>query len=94
MSGEHETVVGRIEFGRLPSTWDALKDQGSQHYKTGGVEPVDLYRAGNMFHDFALCSIIKYAFRSRLCMDIDKATLDKNLDKIIDYAQKLKAANQ
>jgi hypothetical protein len=73
--------------------WDELKRHGSQHYKTGGVEPVDLYVAGGMFHDFVLCSIIKYAFRSRLNQSIDKATLHKNLDKIIDYAQKLKAAN-
>jgi len=76
------------------SPWEELKQQGSNHYKTGGVEPVDLYKAGGMFHDFALCSIIKYAFRSRLNQDIDKATLDKNLDKIIDYAMKLKAAYQ
>lgn len=74
-----------------PTEWDNLKKHGSQHYKTGGVEPIDLYQAGGMFLDFALCSIIKYAFRSRMSMDIDKATLDKNLDKIIDYAQKLKA---
>ena len=74
------------------STWEEEKKQGQEHYKTGGVEPVDLYRAGGMFNDFALCSIIKYAFRSRLNQDIDKATLDKNLDKIIDYAMKLKAA--
>ncbi|MFA5379742.1 MAG: DUF3310 domain-containing protein [Dehalococcoidia bacterium] len=73
--------------------WESLKRQGSQHYKTGGVEPVDLYLAGGMFHDFALCSIIKYAFRSRQGMNIDNETLHKNLDKIIDYAQKLKVAN-
>lgn len=54
---------------------------------------MDLYLAGGMFHDFALCSIIKYAFRSRQGMNIDNETLHKNLDKIIDYAQKLKVAN-
>ena len=71
--------------------WEELKSIGSVHYKTGGTEPVDLYAAGNMFHDFALCSIIKYAFRSRREMNIDKELLNKNLDKVIDYAQKLKA---
>ena len=74
------------------TSWEALKSQGQAHYKTGGVEPVDLYRAGNMFHDFALCSIIKYAFRSRLCMDIPREALVSNLRKVIDYAEKLIAA--
>lgn len=65
--------------------WNDLKDQGSDHYKTGGVEPVDLYRAGGMFEHFALCSIMKYAFRQRYGLNV------RDLDKIIDYAQKLKA---
>jgi hypothetical protein len=70
-------------------TWNELKQNGSEHYKTGGIEPVDLYSAGNMFHDFALCSIMKYAFRSRREMKLDKQLMIKNLEKIIDYAQKL-----
>lgn len=70
-------------------TWDELKNQGSSHYKTGGTEPVDLYASGNMFHDFALCSIMKYAFRSRREMNLETDLLIKNLEKIIDYAQKL-----
>jgi hypothetical protein len=72
-------------------TWDELKQQGSEHYKTGGVEPIDLYKSGGMFVYFALCSIIKYAFRSRDLMKKDKSLFIKNMDKIIDYAQKLKA---
>lgn len=73
----------------MKDTWEALKQNGSDHYKTnGGVEPVDLYLAGNMFHDFALCSIIKYAFRSRREMKLDSPMMIKNLEKIIDYAQK------
>jgi len=64
--------------------WEELKKQGSTHYKTdGGVEPIDLYAAGGMFKHFALCSIIKYAFRARVHTNI------KDLHKIIDYAQKL-----
>jgi hypothetical protein len=70
-------------------TWNELKSKGSEHYKTGGTEPVDLYAAGNMFHDFALCSIMKYAFRSRREMNLETDLLIKNLEKIIDYAQKL-----
>ena len=69
-------------------TWAELKNQGSQHYKTdGGVEPIDLYLAGGMFRQFALCSIIKYAFRNR---DNEEPIKNKDMDKIIDYAQKLK----
>ena len=69
--------------------WNDLKKKGIEHYKTGGTEPVDLYVAGNMFHDFALCSIMKYAFRSRREMNLETDLLIKNLEKIIDYAQKL-----
>lgn len=73
--------------------WDELKKTGSSHYKTyGGVEPVDLYLAGGMFQDFALCSIIKYAFRSRSSEVITQEVFNSNMDKIIDYAEKLKAA--
>ncbi len=62
-----------------------MKSQGSAHYKTGGVEPIDLYCAGGMFRHFAICSIIKYAFRLRL------RASGSDCDKIIDYAEKLKA---
>lgn len=72
--------------------WDDLKREGSAHYKTGDVEPIDLYLSGDMFRDFALASIIKYAFRSRRAEGIDTATLEKNLNKIIHYAELLKAA--
>ena len=74
------------------STWEEEKKQGQEHYKTGGVEPVDLYRAGGMFNDFALCSIIKYAFRSRNEEHVNQGLFINNMNKIIDYAQKLKAS--
>ena len=74
--------------------WDKLKESGSSHYKTGSTEPVDLYLAGDMFTDFALCSIIKYAFRSRRSQELSLDLYLKNLDKIIDYSQKLKAAEE
>jgi len=71
--------------------WQRLKQQGSEHYKASGTEPIDLYASGNMFQDFALSSIIKYAFRSRKEMNLDTELFCKNMDKIIDYAQKLRA---
>jgi hypothetical protein len=45
--------------------------------------------AGGMFRDFALCSIIKYAFRNR---NPEEQLNEKDLLKIIDYAQKLIAS--
>jgi len=74
--------------------WDELKKEGSAHYKTGDVEPIDLYRAGNMLKTFALASIIKYAFRSRQEENIDNGTFMKNMDKIIHYARLLKAEKE
>lgn len=70
-------------------TWNELKANGSDHYKTGDVEPIDLYRAGGMFRHFAICSIIKYAFRNRKTDDPVKV---RDMEKIIDYARKLIAA--
>jgi hypothetical protein len=71
--------------------WKRLKQQGSEHYKTGRTEPIDLYLAGDMFQDFALASIIKYAFRSRKDQCLSAKQFNTNMDKIIDYAQKSKA---
>ena len=79
--------------GSVTSEWDLLKHQGSDHYKTGGVEPIDLYQAVGAFKPFALCSIIKYAFRSLKKWSPEEPLDNKDLDKIIDYAMKLKAAN-
>jgi hypothetical protein len=74
-------------------SWDALKQQGSSHYKTGGVEPIDLYLAGGMMQDVGCGAIIKYAFRNRREANPDPGKFQQDMDKIIDYAQKLKAAH-
>lgn len=71
--------------------WQRLKQNGSEHYRTGGIEPLDLYVAGDMFQDFALSSIIKYAFRSRKDQYLSAQQFNSNMDKIIDYARKAKA---
>ncbi len=44
-------------------TWAGIKKRGSTHYKTGGAEPIDLYRSIGVLEIFALCNLIKYAFR-------------------------------
>lgn len=77
----------------MNETWDELKRRGSDHYKTGSTECIDLYRSGHMFQEFALASIIKYAFRSREEEDLDRATFERNMDKIIHLASLLKADN-
>lgn len=68
-------------------TCDQLKRQGAEHYKTGDVEPVDLMRSLGAFQSFALCNIIKYAARNVRRDQVSQS----DMDKIIDYAEKLKA---
>jgi hypothetical protein len=63
------------------------KNDGSDHYKTGGVEPIDLYVSGGMIRHFALANIIKYAFRNR---DMSNPVSVKDMNKIIHYANILK----
>lgn len=60
-----------------------IKDRGSDHYKTGGVEPIDLYASGGMLRDFALSCIIKYAFRNR--NETGKPINPSDLEKIKHY---------
>lgn len=86
----------KLPDGMLRETWDGLKSQGSDHYKTGGgVEPIDLYFSGGMLYDFCLCSIVKYAFRQRRSkenefMPLGKEKFISDLDKVIHYAGILK----
>jgi hypothetical protein len=67
-----------------------IKNSGSDHYKTGGVEPLDLMEAGDIVHDFAIGSIIKYAFRNRKEMHQGIDKLKQDMDKIIHYAEIIK----
>ena len=66
--------------------WEDLKKDGSGHYKTGQIEPIDLYRSSGMLRHFALGNIIKYAFRNA---DPRKPLDSNDLDKIIHYAKML-----
>jgi hypothetical protein len=76
----------------MAKTWDELKAQGSGHYKSGGIEPIDLYRDAGAFRDFALCSIIKYAFRN-ISHGPDANPVRRNdMEKIKHYADLLSAA--
>jgi len=68
-------------------TWEEIKRGGSGHYKTGSVEPIDLYKSIGILQDFAIASIIKYAARQK-----QKGINVSDRDKIIHYAEMLKAA--
>lgn len=75
--------------------WEDVKRVGSDHYKSGAVEPLDLMKAGGILHDKAVGDIIKYAFRNRTqarTLGSDKMTQD--LEKIKHYADILIAINK
>jgi len=71
--------------------WEELKKKGSDHYKTGNVEPIDLYKSAGMFRHFALGNIIKYAFRNA---DLDAPLFIEDLEKIKHYADLLIAEHE
>lgn len=54
--------------------------EGSEHYKGGGMEPIDLYAAKGMAEDFFICNMIKYAVRFKKTRNLD------DLKKVSDYA--------
>ncbi len=69
--------------------WSKVKEKGNNLYKAGSIEPIDLIRSGGLLWDFARGNIIKYAFR----LAEGRPAIDKkaDLDKIIHYAEMLKA---
>lgn len=73
--------------------WEELKKDGSAHYKTGGVEPLDLYRSMGILRPFCIASIIKYAARNAgTGKPEDNPVSNKDCDKMIHYAKILKVA--
>ena len=76
------------------SRWTELKKRGSEHYKKNPnvIEPIDLYRDGGILRDFAVGSIIKYAYRNR--KEIGQPINPKDMDKISHYAEMLLALQE
>ena len=69
----------------MAKTWEEIKQKGSNHYKNpNDIEPLDLYRASGILKPFAICSIIKYAFRN-----VNGKINKKDIEKIIHYAEML-----
>lgn len=55
--------------------------EGSNHYKEGGVEPLDLMIAKGIVEDFCIGNMAKYAFRFKKTRNLE------DLKKVSDYAQ-------
>lgn len=68
--------------------WKEIKSVGSDHYKTEGVEPIDLIKDLGLLRNFAIANIIKYASRNACRPDVKV----KDMNKIIHYAEMLKSA--
>lgn len=68
-------------------TWEECKQLGSQHYKTGEVEPIDLYRAQGTLRHYCITGIMKYASRNT---DLSKPVKLSDMQKVIHMAQILK----
>ena len=60
---------------------DYCQTEGSEHYKEGGVEPLDLMLAKGVIEDFCIGNMIKYATRFKVTRNLD------DLKKVSDYAQ-------
>lgn len=69
-------------------SWEQLKQGGSDHYKTGSVEPIDLYRSLGILDDFCIANIIKYAARQK-----KKGVNGSDCGKILHYTRILMANN-
>ena len=55
--------------------------EGEDHYKEGGVEPMDLFIAKGTAEDFCVSNMAKYAMRFKITRSL------KDLRKVSDYAQ-------
>lgn len=81
-----EGINGKSEA--MDDIWEEMMTQGSDHYKTGGVEPLDLIRSGGMLHDKIIADIIKYAYRNR--RELETKVNPKDIAKIHHLADMLK----
>ena len=54
--------------------------EGSEHYKEGGIEPLDLMISKGIVEDFCIGNMIKYATRFKKTQNLN------DLKKVSDYA--------
>jgi hypothetical protein len=69
--------------------WEELKREGSEHYRTPGTQPIDLYKDMGILRQFAVASIVKYAVRNA---DTLKPVSVKDMKKIRHYTKILETA--
>jgi len=67
-------------------SWEAVKQRGSEHYKTGKTEPIDLFKDAGILRHFAIGNIVKYAMRNS---DAKKPVNVNDIEKIQHYAEML-----
>lgn len=72
--------------------WNTIKQTGNSAFKTGGVEPIDLYKTGGILHDGIIWNIIKCAYRSRRELNISMDEMMHNMGEIKHYADMLLSA--
>ena len=78
----------------MSSKWNQLKQGGSKHYKTGTVEPIDLYKSVKPHKSisalsiFAFCNVIKYSFRQ-----LTQGYKKKDCGKIKHYISMIEIEN-
>ncbi|OPY78273.1 MAG: hypothetical protein A4E65_02296 [Syntrophorhabdus sp. PtaU1.Bin153] len=76
-------------------TWDLIKQKGSEHYKTGGIEPIDLFRdikphpTHTALTVKALTDTIKYAYRM-----LSRGVNHQDCDKITHYVDMCRWARE
>jgi len=54
--------------------------EGSNHYKEGGLEPMDLMIAKGIYEDFCVGNMVKYAIRFKVTRN------PEDLKKVSDYS--------
>jgi len=73
----------------MEKTWDELKLEGSKHYRSDAIQPIDLYKSIGIFRDWAITEICQHALRNR---SSQKSSVDvDDMRKIIHYAALLMA---
>ena len=55
--------------------------EGSEHYKQGDIEPLDIFISKGLAEDFCICNMVKYAIRFKKTRNL------ADLRKVSDYAQ-------
>lgn len=76
---------------RKKDYWKVLKRKGSNHYKAGEIEPIDLMKAGGLLYPGSIKDIIKYAYRCRPNAGRSTQGILEDMDKVIHYAEMVKA---